>query len=156
MRSSTNGAPPLPEIAFLILDATYLKVRVDGSVRDCAILSALGIRRSDGKRMVLGLSCALSEVETHWHAFLISLKERGIGILDLITSDAHLGLRAALKATLDATPWQRCQFHLQQNAQAHIPRVDLRQKVAADIRSVFNAPGLAHAEARLAEISTYW
>lgn len=147
---------PLPEIAFLILDATYLKVRVDGTVRDCAILSAIGIRRFDGKRMVLGVSCALSEAETHWRAFLASLKQRGIGIPDLVTSDAHEGLRAALKATLNATPWQRCQFHLQQNAQAHVPRLDLREKVAADIRSVFNAPDLAHAEARIAEICTHW
>lgn len=147
---------PLPEISFLILDATYLKVRIDGSVRDCAILSAIGIRRSDGKRAVLGVSCALSEAEAHWRAFLASLKERGTGIPDLVTSDAHEGLRAALKATFNATPWQRCQFHLQQNAQARVPRVDLRATLAADIRSVFNAPDLAHAEARLAEICTLW
>lgn len=147
---------PLPEISFLILDATYLKVRIDGSVRDCAILSAIGIRRSDGKRAVLGVSCALSEAEAHWRAFLASLKERGTGIPDLVTSDAHEGLRAALKATFNATPWQRCQFHLQQNAQARVPRVDLRAPLAADIRSVFNAPDLAHAEARLAEICTLW
>lgn len=147
---------PLPEIAFLILDATYLKVRVDGNVRDCAILSAIGVRRSDGKRLVLGVSCALSEAETHWRAFLSSLKTRGIGIPDMVTSDAHEGLKAALRATLNATPWQRCQFHLQQNAQAHVPKIELRAAVAEDIRSVFNAPDLAHAEARLAEISAIW
>ena len=146
----------LPEIAFLILDATYIKVRVDGSVQDCAILSAIGIRRGDGKRLVLGVSCALSEAETHWRDFLASLKERGIGIPDLVTSDSHAGLKAALRATLNATPWQRCQFHLQQNAQAHVPRMDLRAPLAADLRSIFNAPDLPHAQARIVEIATKW
>ena len=67
---------------------------VDGSVRDCAILTAIGVRRSDGKRVVLGVSCALSEAEAHWRKFLKSPRERGIGIPDLVTSDAHEGLNA--------------------------------------------------------------
>ena len=147
---------PLEPVAFLILDATYIKVRVDGAVRDCAILTAIGVRRSDGKRAVLGVSCALSEAEAHWRKFLKTLKERGIGIPDLVTSDAHEGLKAALRATLNASPWQRCQFHLQQNAQAYVPRLEYRAKVAADIRSVFTAPDLAHAQLRLEEIVTRW
>ena len=106
--------------------------------------------------MVLGVSCALSEAEAHWRKFLKSLKERGVGIPDLVTSDAHEGLKAALRATLNASPWQRCQFHLQQNAQAHVPRLEYRAKVAADIRSVFNAPDLAHAQHRLEEIVAKW
>ncbi|MFM7183022.1 MAG: transposase, partial [Verrucomicrobiales bacterium] len=47
------------------------------------------MRRDDGKRMILGVSCALSEAEVHWRGFLVWLKERGIGIPDLIVSDAH-------------------------------------------------------------------
>jgi putative transposase len=97
---------PLPEIQYLILDATYYKVRIDGTVRDCATLKAIGIRRDDGKRMILGVSCALSEAEVHWREFLVSLKERGIGIPDLIVSDAHTGLKAALRAACNASPWQ--------------------------------------------------
>ena len=147
---------PLEPVAFLILDATYVKVRMDGAVRDCAILTAIGVRHSDGKRVVLGVSCALSEAEAHWRKFLKTLKERGIGIPDLVTSDAHEGLKAALRATLNASPWQRCQFHLQQNAQAYVPRLEYRAKVAADIRSVFHAPDLAHAQLRLEEIVTKW
>lgn len=147
---------PLEPIAFLILDATYVKVRMDGTVRDCAVLTAIGVRRSDHKRLVLGVSCALSEAEAHWRDFLVSLKERGIGIPDQVTSDAHVGLRAALRATLNATPWQRCQFHLQQNAQAYVPRLEQRARLAADIRSVFHAPDLAHAQLRLEEITAHW
>jgi len=143
---------PLPQIAFLILDATYIKVRVDGAVRDCAVFSAIGIRRSDGKRMALGVSAAISEAEPHWRAFINTLKDRGIGIPDLVTSDAHEGLKAALRATLTSTPWQRCQFHLQQNAQAYVPQLAMRVSVATDIRSVFNSQDLAHAEERLAQL----
>lgn len=140
---------PLPEIAYLTIDATYYKVRIDGVVRDCATLIAQGVRRSDGKRMILGVSCALSEAEVHWREFLTSLKERGIGIPDLITSDAHSGLKAALKASFNATPWQRCQFHLQQNAQDYVTKQHLKSKVASNIKTIFNADDQAHAEERL-------
>lgn len=145
---------PLPEISHLFADATYYKVRIDGNVRDCATLIAIGIRRDNGKRLVLGVSCALSEAEVHWRDFFTSLKQRGIGIPDSVTSDAHLGLRAALRATLNSSPWQRCQFHLQQNAQAYVPTKDLKQKVADQIRRIFNAEDRPHAEAKLAEFVT--
>jgi transposase-like protein len=140
---------PLPGISFMTVDATYYKVRIDGVVRDCATLIAHGIRRDDGKRMILGVSCALSEAEVHWRGFLNGLKERGIGIPDLVTSDAHSGLKAALKASLNGTPWQRCQFHLQQNAQEYVTKQHLKGKVASDIKVIFNADDRAHAEERL-------
>ncbi len=143
---------PLPQIAFIILDATYIKVRIGGAVRDCAVFTAIGIRRSDGKRMALGVSAAISEAEPHWRAFITTLKARGIGIPDLVTSDAHEGLKAALRATLPSTPWQRCQFHLQQNAQAYVPQLSMRASVAADIRSIFNCQDLPHAEEKLAQL----
>lgn len=143
---------PLPDIAHLILDATYMKVRIDGAVRDCAVLTAIGVRRADGKRMALGVSAALSEAEVHWREFLVSLKKRGLGLPDSVTSDAHEGLRAALRACLNAAPWQRCQFHLQQNAQAYVPKVTMREPVAADIREIFNATDRPHAEATLERV----
>lgn len=143
---------PLPEIAHMIVDATYIKVRQDGSVRDCALFTAIGVRRDDGKRMVLGVSAALSEAEVHWRSFLVSLKERGVGIPDSITSDAHEGLRSALRAVFNATPWQRCQFHLQQNAQSYAPKLDMREPIAADIRAVYNSATLAHAEETLEQL----
>ena len=147
---------PLPPIAYMTLDATYHKVRIDGVVRDCATLTAYGIRCDDGKRIILGVSCALSEAEVHWRVFLNGIKERGIGIPSLVTSDAHGGLKAALKAALNGTPWQRCQFHLQQNAQEYVTKQDLKAKVAADIRAIFNADDRAHAEERLKQfVKTY-
>jgi len=74
----------------------------------------------------------------------------------LITSDDHAGLRAARLAVFGGIPWQRCQFHLQQNAQAYIPHKDMQTEVAEDIRIVFNAPDRVAAEAYLAKaVSKY-
>lgn len=142
---------PLPDIAHLFLDATYIKVRLHGAVRDCAVLTAIGIQRDNSKRIALGVSAALSEAEPHWRDFITSLRERGLGLPDSVTSDAHQGIQAALRATLPSIPWQRCQFHLQQNAQAHVPRQDLKTQVASDLRHIFDAADRPHAEAKLAQ-----
>jgi putative transposase len=143
---------PLPEISYLLLDATYKKVRLDGAVSDCAVLVVSGVRRDGGKRMILGVSCAISEAEVHWREALQNIKQRGIGIPDLVTSDAHEGLKEALKSTLNVTPWQRCQFHLQKNAQSYVPKEAMKKEVAADIRNIFNSPDLAHAQLLLDEV----
>ena len=142
---------PIPSIAHLILDARYEKVRVAGIVRSCAVFTAIGIRSDDGKRMILGTSVSLSEAEVHWRDFLSSLKKRGLLFpTGSITSDAHEGLKAALAAVFAGVPWNRCQFHLQQNAQAYVPKQEMKTSVAADIRSIFNAESLAVATQKLA------
>jgi transposase-like protein len=143
---------PLPEMQYLVLDANYHKVRENGSVRDCATLIVIGVRRDDGRRMILGVSCALSEAEVHWRELLKSIKERGIGIPDLITSDAHEGLRAALRATFNASLWQRCQFHLQRNAQSYVPKQSMKTEVASDIKAIFDSNDLGHAKLMLEEM----
>ena len=139
---------PLGACTYMILDARYEKVRQGGQLLDCAVLIATGIG-PDGKRSVLGVSVALSEAEPHWRSFLASLQARGLHGLSFIVSDAHAGLRAARAAVFPSVPWQRCQFHLQQNAQAYVPRIDMRASVAADIRSIFNSYDLASAQLRL-------
>lgn len=136
---------PLGEIAYLYVDARYEKVREAGQVRDAAVLLATGIT-PEGERQVLGVSVSLSEHETHWKAFLQSLKDRGMNGVKLVVSDDHSGLGAARRAVLGSVPWQRCQFHLQQNAGPHVPRQAMRMEVAADIRSMFNAPDRKTAE----------
>ena len=140
---------PLGVCVYLALDARYEKVRVDGQVRDAAVLLAMGVQ-ADGKRTLLGVSVALSEQEVHWRQFLQSLVARGLTGVQLITSDAHEGLQAARKAVFGGVPWQRCQFHLQQNAQAYVPRQELKAEVAADIRAIFTAPTQVDAQALLA------
>jgi transposase-like protein len=100
---------PLGEIVFLLVDARYERVRVDGQGRDVAVLWATGIART-GQRSVLGVSVALSEAEVHWRDFLSSLVGRGLRGVRLIVSDAHEGLAAARRAVFGGVPWQRCQF----------------------------------------------
>jgi len=143
----------LDEYPFLFLDAYYEQVREDGQVRHLAVLVAVGVTPA-GKREILGVSVSLSEHEVHWRAFLESLKQRGLGGVQLITSDDHAGLRTARVAAFGGIPWQRCQFHLQQNAQAYVPRKEMQSDVVADIRMIFDAPDRATAEAYLAKTVT--
>jgi transposase-like protein len=136
---------PLGEMVYLQLDARYEKVREGGIVVDEALLQAIGIDR-EGRRHLLGLSVSRSEAEVHWREFLQSLVVRGLCGVQLITSDDHAGLQAARKAIFPGVAWQRCQFHLQQNAGQYVTRVEQRKEVASDLRSVFNAPGRVEAE----------
>ena len=136
---------PLGEIQYLFLDARYEKIREAGQVRDAAVLVASGIT-PEGERQILGVSVSLSEHETHWKAFLQGLKDRGLRGVKLVTSDDHSGLGAARRSVLGSIPWQRCQFHLQQNAGSYVPKQSMRIEVAADIRAMFNAPDRRTAE----------
>ena len=142
---------PLGEIKYLFIDARYEKVRLGGVVRDAAVLSAIGIG-PDQRRRVLGVSVALSEAEVHWRAFLEDLQARGMRGVEYVVSDDHAGLRAARRAVLGGAKWQRCQFHLAQNAIHHAPNLGIRKRIGAELREVWNAGSLAKAEAALANL----
>jgi putative transposase len=139
---------PLGEMPYLILDARYEKVRHGGSVVSCAVLVAIGID-AQGHRSILGTSVSLSEAEPHWRDFLASLQARGLHGVRMIASDAHAGLKEALRARFSGVPWQRCQFHLARNAMAYVPKVAMRKEVGASLRAVFDAPDRAEAERQL-------
>lgn len=130
---------PLGRCPYVYLDARYEKLRHGGVVVDVAVLVALGVDEQ-GRRQVLGVSVALSEAEVHWRTFLHALQGRGLHGVELFISDDHAGLKAARQAVFPSLPWQRCQFHLHQNAMAYVPRLEMRKAVAGDIRAVFNAP----------------
>ena len=138
----------LGEYPYIILDAHYEKVRINGSVKSCAVFTAIGIN-TDGKREVIGVSVSLSEAEVHWREFLKSLLNRGLHGVRLITSDAHSGLKAARQSLFNGVRWQRCQFHLQQNAQAYVPKKAMQKQVHNDIADIFAAPNGELAWARL-------
>ena len=142
---------PLGVFPYVVLDARYEKVRLEGRVLDCAVLIALGIS-PEGKRTILGVSAALSEAEIHWRAFLTTLQTRGLHGIQLLISDAHAGLSQARTTVFPSIPWQRCQFHLQQNAQAFVTRLDHRTTVAADIRNVLDSLDRPSADRRLKEL----
>ncbi len=132
---------PIGEICYLILDATYLKVRHNGSVISMAILLAYGIN-PEGKREILGASASLSEAEVHWREFLKHLQSRGIHGIRLGISDDHPGLKSARMAVFPSLPWQRCQFHLAQNAQAYAPKQSMKLEIAEVMREIFNSPNI--------------
>jgi len=142
---------PLGEFPYLICDARYEKVRQDGQLLDCAVLIALGVNPA-GQRTVLGVSVALSEAEGHWRTFFQSLVQRGLCGVKFIVSDDHVGLKAARTAVWPAVPWQRCQFHLQQNAQAHVPRREQREEIGQAIRVIFDSPDRFTAEQQLKQL----
>jgi transposase-like protein len=148
-------ARPLGVTPYVLLDARYERVREAGQLVDCAVLVAVGITET-GHRRVLGVSVALSEAEVHWRAFLEDLVKRGLTGVKLIVADDHAGLKAARRAVLPSVPWQRCQFHLQQNAQAYVTRLDQREPIARRIRAIFNAPERAEAQRLLTEAVALW
>jgi transposase-like protein len=117
-------------------------------VRDAAILSAIGVD-PEGRRRVLGVSAALSEAEVHWRSFLDDLVGRGLRGVRFITSDDHAGLRAARQAVFPGAQWQRCQFHLAQNAIHHAPNAAIRKAIGAELRRVWNASTLVSAQEEL-------
>ena len=94
----------------------------------------------------------MSEQEIHWRNFLQSLVKRGLRGVQLIVSDDHSGLKAARTSVFGSIPWQRCQFHLQQNASQYVPRQSMKVEVAEDLRMIFNAPNRATAEAYLSQV----
>jgi putative transposase len=79
-------------------------VRINGQIRDAAVLIASGVNL-EGLRLILGVSVSLGEQELHWRDFLQSLVERGLTGVELIISDAHVGLQAARKAVFSGIPW---------------------------------------------------
>jgi len=138
----------LGEVIYLYLDARYEKIRENEEIRDAAVLIATGVL-ANGKRKILGISVSLSEQSQHWKEFIERLVARGMRGVRLVISDDHSGLKAARQAIMGGIPWQRCQFHLQQNAQAYVPRKSMQEEVARDIRAIFDAPDREAAESYL-------
>jgi hypothetical protein len=128
----------LGEIPYLILDARYEKIRHGGAVVSCAVLIAIGVT-TEGARSILGVSVSLSEAEVHWREFLAALQDRGLHGVRYVVSDDRAGLKQAREARFAGVPWQRCQFHLAQNARHYVPSLALRSEVARDLRGVLDA-----------------
>ena len=137
---------PLGKFKYVYLDARYEKVRHGGLIVDQAVFTAVGVNNQSGRREILGTSVSLSEAEVHWRQFLSELQKRGLHGVELFISDDHCGLKAARKAVFPGIPWQRCQVHLQRNAQKYVPKETMKEPVAADIRAIFNAPDKIEAD----------
>ena len=106
---------------YLILDARYEKVRESGVIRSQAVMVAIGIDW-EGRRCVLSVELANRESASSWKNFVLGLKQRGLNGVELVVSDDHAGLRAAIREVLPEAAWQRCYVHFLRNALDHLPR----------------------------------
>jgi putative transposase len=121
---------------YLWLDAKVEKVRDGGRVVPKALVLAYAVHES-GYREVIGLDVGECETEAFWRSFLRGLVKRGLTGVQLVVSDAHAGLKAAIAQTLDC-PWQRCTVHFLRETLGHV-RKDQQGMVAALLRPIFNA-----------------
>ena len=127
---------------YVYLDATYLHVRTEAAmVVSKAVVVATGVTEH-GRREILGLDVGDSEDEVFWRAFLIGLKKRGLGGVQLVISDQHAGLVAALTRVFQGSSHQRCRVHFIRNVLAHVPKAET-EMVAAVFRTIFAQPDLA-------------
>ena len=136
---------------YLWLDAQYEKVRDGGRIVNAAFLVAIAVNER-GEREVVGCAVAAAESAASWTAFLRSLVARGLDGVRLATSDAHLGIQAAVAATLEGAAWQRCRVHLLRDILVHVPR-HASSMVAAFVRTVFTQPDEASARSQLRSVA---
>jgi putative transposase len=139
------------EFPYLFLDATYVKAHQGAHVVSKAIVVATGVT-SDGMREVLGLAVGDSEDTAFWTSFLRSLRARGLGGVQLVISDAHQGLRAAIDKVILGAAWQRCRVHFLRNVLARVPKGSA-EMVAAAIRTIFAQPDAAAVSEQLHSIA---
>lgn len=125
---------PLGEIRYVWLDALYEKVRADERVESMAVVIATGVNLQ-GRREVLGFDVLPTESEEGWTQFLKSLKERGLCGVRLVVSDAHSGLKAAVRKALKAE-WQRCKVHFYRNVLVHVTKRS-QSEVSEAMKAVF-------------------
>jgi putative transposase len=146
-------ARPLDHIGFpyVFVDATYLKGRVRGRVVSRAVVIATGVTAT-GDREVLGVDVGDSEDGAFWTAFLKSLRARGLGGVQLVISDHHLGLKTAIGAVFVGAAWQRCRVHFMRNVLARVPKASA-EMVAAAIRTIFAQPDADHVRSQLDEVA---
>lgn len=146
-RNRPLDAGPYP---FVWLDAMQIKSREGGRVVNVTAVMAIGVN-ADGYREVLGVDVITSEDGAGWLAFLRSLVSRGMSGVQLVTSDAHPGLKGAIAAALPGTSWQRCRTHFMVNMLTTVPKA-AQQAVATLVRSIFAQPDADSAHAQFEQV----
>ena len=139
---------------YLFVDARYEKARVDGRVVSQGVLVVSGVR-DDGFREILGVEVADTESEATYHELFRALKARGLSGVELVVSDDHEGLKAAVERHFQGASWQRCQVHYTRNLLGMVGHAR-RKELAEGLRGVFAAPSREVALRLASELAARW
>jgi transposase-like protein len=140
---------------YLFVDARYEKARVDGRVVSQGVLVASAVREPDGLREILAVEVADTESAATYHELFRSLKARGLTGVELVVSDDHEGLKAAIGRHFQGASWQRCQVHYQRNLLGMVG-AKRRKEIAADLRAIFAATSREQALGMASEVAGRW
>ncbi|MEV6949301.1 IS256 family transposase [Streptomyces sp. NPDC051172] len=135
---------------FVWVDALTQKVREGGRIINVHALIAVGVN-ADGHREILGIDVATAEDGAGWLAFLRSLIARGLSGVQLVISDAHMGLVNAIGATLPGASWQRCRTHYARSLLSQVPK-SAQPWVATLLRTVFEQPDTDAVKAQMRHV----
>jgi len=126
---------------YVWVDALTQKCREGGRIVNVATVVATGVN-ADGHREILGIDVITTEDGTGWTVFLRGLVARGLAGVQLVISDAHVGLTQAIAAVLPGAAWQRCRTHFARNLLTRVPKA-AQDLVASLVRSIFAQPDAA-------------
>jgi putative transposase len=132
----------------------YEKVRVDGRVVSQGVLVVSAVR-DDGYREILGVEVADTESEATYQDLFRSLKARGLKGVELVVSDDHGGLKAAIARHFQGAAYQRCQVHYARNLLGMVGHAR-RKDLAEGLRAVFAAPSAEVALRLASELAARW
>ena len=123
---------------YLWIDALTQKVREGGRVVNVSAVVATAVT-IEGRREIVGFDIITSETTAGWTSFLRSLVARGLSGVELVISDAHGGIKAAIAAVLGDASWQRCRTHFMANLAGKVPKASWPM-IATMVRSIFEQP----------------
>ena len=143
-------SPITGEYPFVTVDATYFKVREDRKIISKALMVAYAVNRV-GIREVIGFGVYSRESKETWKDFFLTLKNRGLSGVRMITADAHEGIQYAISQVFPDVPWQRCQVHFTRNILDKTPK-KYREGLRTELREMFTSDTIEQARNRRDEI----
>jgi transposase-like protein len=140
---------------YLFVDARYEKARVGHRIVSQGVLIVSGVRAPDGLREIIAVEVADTESEASYHELFRSLKGRGLSGVELVVSDDHEGLKAAIFRHFQGASWQRCQVHYARNLLGMVSFAK-RKDLAADLRAIFAATSREQALGMASAVARRW
>ena len=150
--SEFRKRPLTGEYPFLIIDATYFRVRENHRIVSKAFMTAFAVD-AQGRREILGFGVYANESKESWNDFLLGLRSRGLKGLLMITADAHEGIRDAINKVFPNVPWQRCQFHFSKNISEKAAK-KYQAAIRSELQDMYNSPTIEEARKKRDAIIT--